>query len=137
MFSLGFMKIADNAATGGTNNQGLEFKTSDTHNTTANVGPGGATPDGIEAYQPAPKEPKGRGRFRKLAPPEIASLFTSTKIAGSREWRGRMDSDAGNSTGIVRGLKQNQETPDATHEEVSSKAKAEQERMKRYARVAK
>jgi hypothetical protein len=42
------------------NNQGLEFKLSDTDNTNGSVGPGGMGPSGEATYQPV--EPTGKGR---------------------------------------------------------------------------
>lgn len=137
MFSVGFTKIANNAASGGTNNQGLEFKSSDTNNATANVGPGGMTPAGIESYQSVPKEPQGASTGKKkkgMTTQQIAQFFTS-KMAGVQSGVAKLESGGSTAAAVTGALKQDVTSDDMTQEEVNSKIQAERKRMKRYARA--
>lgn len=80
MFSLGFEKIAQFDH----NNQGLEYGMSDTNNSTADVGPGGMTPAGLESYQPIMKQPQaspsGKIKNRRMTPQETSVFLTAKGV---------------------------------------------------------
>lgn len=103
MFYIGFQKVAalDHS------NQGFEFNLADTNNTTSNVGPGGMTPQGIESYQPAPKQKAG-GKDGKKEKLDVAQ-FLMHKGASVKDMA-RSKDVPGFSSGMVRGLKYDNET---------------------------
>lgn len=81
MFHLGFEKIADNAASGGHNNQGQEFSSGDTAQNPM-VGPGGMAPAGIPSYQPAGKtDDSDRKTKKRKLPDQEAAQFVFGKNA--------------------------------------------------------
>jgi hypothetical protein len=133
MFAVGFTKIADNAATGGSNNQGMSFATADTNNSTANVGPGGMTPAGLESFQPVqPQEQKQnplKKSKHKMTENEIAAYLMS-KSAKVDEISSRGVSRQAD--GVVKGLKYDQESVDQIQDEVISKINAEKAGRKAY-----
>ena len=134
MFHLGFKKISSDH-----NNQGLEFNKADTNNSTANVGPGGMSPQGIESYQPTPENKNifvnGSKKRKKpgMSEQETAQFLMVDKVAKVNEQASRTVSRA--SDGVTSGLKYDSSTQDSTHEEVSSSIDAEKLRKQKYAKA--
>jgi hypothetical protein len=135
VFNLGFVKVAYD----GTNNQGLEFKNSDTNNSTANVGPGGMTPQGFETYEPTGESPKkGKAGSKKKDDPKPmdekeTALFLVSKYAKVNERLNMTSSRAAD--GVSAGLKKDQETTDATYGDLFASNKASKEEHKKYIRA--
>jgi len=132
MFTVGFEKIADNAASGGSNNQGLSFSSSDTNNTTSNVGPGGMTPQGIESYQPIPKQPSAQPKNKKNIPTGKEEKFNVAQFLLHKGASVRGVSGAvaqkdtpGFTDKVTKALKYDNTTVDATKEEQSASLQAE------------
>ena len=133
MFTLGFTKIADNAATGGSSNQGFPFASADTNNSTANVGPGGMTPAGIDSYQPVPNSPEApKSSKKKLKANEVAQ-FLMHKGAGVLTRK--MDNGTSEDN-FTQGAKYDSSTPDATQEDVASSAAASKARRKAFIKAS-
>lgn len=142
MFTLGFQKIADNAATGGGNNQGLGFNSSDTNNTTADVGPGGMTPQGIESFNPIPKQPAGKPKNKPKGEDEKkekfnVALFLMQKGASVRGVSGASAQKdvPGFTDNTTVALKYDSSSVDPTQSDVSASSKEEKSRIKKYKRA--
>ena len=136
MFTLGFEKIADNAASGGSSSQGLPFSSADTNNATSNVGPGGMTPAGIDSYQPAPKKPEEKKEKKKMDSQELAQFFMHKGAsAGERVTGRKMDNGTGGDS-YIQGYKYESSTTDATPTDVMDSLKAEKARRKAYVKAS-
>ena len=136
MFTLGFEKIADNAATGGTNNQGLPFASADNTNSTSNVGPGGMAPQGIDSYQPSEPKTGSKPKVKKRMEPNEAALFLGATKVASRVTDRKLDTAGSSQDEQSTGQKYDSQTVDATQDEVSSKGQAEKKRSKAYLKAA-
>jgi len=134
MFTVGFKKTAEFDH----NNQGLEFRMSDTTNASANVGPGGMSPQGIESYQPVDDNKEQPTNKKKKFKDRALVSFLMAKSAGADSLRSIVDgSGTGSPETLTSQLKWTSESPDMNQEEVSSKAKEESNRYKKYLKAKK
>lgn len=135
MFHLGFKKIAYD----GTNNQGLEMKNSDTNNSTANVGPGGMAPQGLEAYEPTGSSVKDEKTKKKKGNKPVpmdeneTAQFLVAKYAKVNERLGMSVSRAAD--GVSQGLKKDTETTNSTYEDLFTSNKENKEDYRSYVRA--
>ena len=142
MFTVGFKKIA----TFDHNNQGLEYNMSDNTNATSNVGPGGMSPQGMETYQPIPKQPAASPKERKrLMNSEKKAKnfdvveFLMHKGASVRGNAGASDQKdvPGWTTNQQQSQKYDTSTPDASPEDMMNSIKDERARMKKFKKAEK
>ena len=134
MFTLGFEKIADNAASGGSNNQGLGFSTTDNFNTTAQVGAGGAADEAPQPYEATGRTPKGKPPPKRMSDKEVALFLTQSKVA-SKITDKKLDNSS-STDGVTTALKYDSTSPDMEQDEVTSKAKQEKSRYRGYVRAS-
>ncbi len=121
MFTVGLLKVALD----GHNNQGLEFKHSDTE-PMPNLGSGGMSPSGIESYQPAGESTStNKRKQQKAMSPMMAAVFL-TKSAVIRA----AEVDQGTSQGKWE-VSHDQE-PQATIEKI----REARERAKKYKKAS-
>ena len=139
MFTVGFTKVAmfDH------NNQGLEYNMSDNTNATSNVGPGGMSPQGIESYQPIPKQPdaKPKARVQTDSKKEKFNIATFLMHKGASVRGNAGANDQKDVPGWTNNQEQAQKydssTVDATPDRVMSSIQEERERIKKYKRISK
>jgi hypothetical protein len=137
VFTLGFEKIADNAATGGTNNQGLEFKSSDSFNSSTDVGAGGQAPPSKESYQPSPKKTVSQAKEKKkMMPDELGEYFMHKGAAAGSRVTGRKMDNGTSEDSWTNGHKYESSTPDSTAEGMMASIKEEKARRKAYVKAS-
>lgn len=136
MFTVGFIKISmmDH------NNQGLEFQASDNTNATSNVGPGGMAPQGMETYQPIPKQETAKPKLenQKKSKFNIAQ-FLMAKGASAQSVQSIQEQKTvpGWTNNLTMAYKYDNSSVDATPDDIMNSLGDEKARIKKYKKASK